>query len=107
MVYGDWHEFCIHSRDYRAIADKHALFLHLAMTILFLLYGMIKKFLFTALIGLSMLASQTQAQNVEGYADGFCSHYSYSVECYTHWNKVSEKVDSFVTKMMSAYESKP
>lgn len=52
-------------------------------------------------------SSLTSVYAVQEYADGFCAHYSYSVECYAHRNKVSGKVDAFVQQTTSSLEEYP
>ena len=61
------------------------------------------------LLGLSWVISSSviSAQTTQDYADGFCSSYEYSVDCYVHWSKVSEKVSVFSTNLIDGLESQP
>lgn len=47
------------------------------------------------------------AQTTQDYADGFCSHYEYSVDCYTHRSSVEIKVNTFATNLISGLASQP
>ncbi len=51
--------------------------------------------------------SIVSAQTTQDYADGFCSHYEYSVDCYTHRAGVERKVNTFATNLISGLESQP